>query len=193
MVDVKKLLSGRDALGEYQRLHAISPPEKQPELHQAMLSKLNELGFESLEAFLDFNEFANRVEKLICYETIGECNGCPGKPRGCDPNCLEQWVDKAAWKKSSYNRDRKTINIQQTRAVFDQKLKDGTLSLDFFRRSSSATFWSFKNFPGNVPPGCSVKIVKIAEPRFDLYWGMEWRTRILDPESYQRIMQRWQL
>lgn len=199
-IDKAKILAGRKAVDAYVAAHAklhlgrvkadgtIVPPanisEKHAPLLEKMLSELRALGFESQDAFRDFNGLACGLEKIRCYKLEGTCDGCVGRERGCYPDCIE--------KSLYFNPESKTLDAQKSDqeklTKIDQQVSDGTLTLEKLK-AYGVDFFSWRKFPGNQPPNCSLRYVKVAEPRFDIYWGI--RVPAIEPEQYEKDKKLW--
>jgi len=195
MVSKEELLAGRKAVDDYLEAHSqLHQPIKDgkalavdhSEIMEKMLSELKAQGFESQDAFRDANGLACGLERMRCYKMEGTCDGCKGRERGCDPSCIEEIP--------YFDSQSKTLNAQKSsrehRADIEQKLSDGTLTLEKLK-GYGTHFFTWRKFPDNVPPNCSIKYVKVAEPRFDIYWGI--RIPAIDPEQYEEIKERWRL
>jgi hypothetical protein len=63
------------------------------------------------------------------------------------------------------------LKIKDTSDYYRIKAINGELTLIQMRKIF-AFFYTWRNFPNNVPPTCSCRFVKIKEPDFDIYWGM---------------------
>lgn len=191
-IDVERVLAGRKAIDEYHvahaELHSEHPEggvsEEHTPLLEKMLSALKEQGFESQDAFRDANGLVCGLEMLRCYKREGTCDGCKGRERGCYPDCIE--------KSSYFDSKSKVFDIRKSdrekRTKIGQQVSDGTLTLEKLK-SYGVEFFIWRNFPGNGPPNCSHKWVKVAEPRFDIYWGI--RVPAIEPEQYEKDRKLW--
>lgn len=192
-IDVERLLAGRKAIEEYQIAHAELHhkvqggkilPIDHSEIMDKMVSGLEALGFESQDAFRDYNGLACGLERVRCYRAEGTCDGCEGRERGCEPGCIEAMA--------YFDSKSKTYDTQkgdrEKRATIEQQSSDGTLTLEKLK-SYGTDFFIWRKFPGNVPPGCSHRYVQVVEPRFDIYWQI--RVTPIEPEQYEEIKKRW--
>lgn len=192
-IDKEKLLAGRKAVDDYReahvKLHSEHPEGNVSEEHTPLLEKmlleLKALGFESQDAFRDFNGLSCGREMLRCYKLEGTCDGCVGRERGCYPGCIEE-SSYFSSKSKTLDREKST---RENRANIDKELSSGTLTLDKIKGPARTYFCSWRKFPGNVPPNCSIRYVKVAEPQFDIYWGI--RIPAIEPEQYERDKELW--
>lgn len=161
-MDKEKILAGRKAINDYRAAHAklhIEHPEggvsaEHTPLLDTMLSRLKELGFNSLEELLAANEQLCRQEKERCYKVLSGCDGCKGRERGCIVKCYLE-------RPKLESKDSLEIRWQD--------------------------FWDWQHFEGHCPPNCSSPAIKVAEPEFDIYWGMP---PGITPEQYQKMKQK---
>jgi hypothetical protein len=170
MMDIEKILTGRRLIDAY--LEATIKPgakDNSGELDAAIKA----LGFKDHQAFYDANEEANYLEKAKCYEIEGECDDCTGRDKGCLFNCqlgYEQMVLAVAPDAPKLREG--ALKIKDTSDYYKAKAINGELTLRQMKRIF-AFFYTWRNYPDNVPPGCSCRFRKIKEPDFDIYWGMQ--------------------
>lgn len=161
----EQILAGREAVDAYRQAHTLlhqKPHYRQiHEDHTPLLDKmvnaLRKQGFNSLDEFFDANEEACVEEAQRCYRLIGSCDGCRGRERGCIENC--------------YLNRTKPVGTKDERTPLIGGFKD---------------FFDWQGFENNVPPRCSYRFEKIAEPTFDIYWNMR---EGFKPEVYERLKQ----
>jgi len=158
----KQILAGRKAVDAYRTAHAAL--HKKPyyrgihadhtPLLNIMLKALEGLGFNSQAEFFDANEELCYQEVQRCYQMSGACDGCKGR----DFACLSRqcFLDNSELLPSG-NR------------AYIWRWKD---------------FYDWRNFEGHSPDGCAYKFEKVAEPGFDIYWGMPTG---ITPEAYERF------
>lgn len=85
-MDKVKILAGRKAIDDYRAAHAQlhsseGTPEDHTPLGNTMLSKLRELGFDSIEGFMKANKQAVREDIKRCVKLEGECDLCVGREK----------------------------------------------------------------------------------------------------------------
>jgi len=92
---MKRILAGRKAVEEYREAHAklddTNGLDHMP-IHNELLSKLKELGFDSLQDFFAASQQANIEALSKAVIKVKYCDGCPGKEK---KTCVAGCYDKA--------------------------------------------------------------------------------------------------
>lgn len=181
-IDVTKLLLGRLAVEEYQSHQAIANPEEQENLVQKLITELKNLGWDSIQDFFDYNTRAFYAEHVRCFKIDKWCDECVGRKRACYPSC--RGLDRTIWTEEEVGLDDSRSFRCRMALIADIE----TLSLVQIRDIYGFRFF-WRYFPNNVPPGCSMRLKKVDEPRFDMDWGMHgW----IEPEKYEKDKLKWQ-
>jgi len=164
-MDIKKILAGRKIVDDYRSVQALPHEEG---LSAKLLEAIQALGFKNHQAFYDANEEANYRERIRCYILQNECDHCVGRVIGCFPNTAECSRDIYV-QKTDY------AAVAQVAATGSSLLRDRALKGEFNLiqlRNIFGPFFTWRNYPGNLPPGCSHKYNQVDAPAFDIYWGM---------------------
>ena len=166
MVTINQILDGRRLIDAYRAAQAENPDA------QELIDKLKTLGFESIQGFFDANEYANHIERIKSYALSGDCDDCEGRSKGCLQNCQLGYLNSVIAVAPDAPKLREgALKIKDTSNLYRTKALNGDLTKDQVRKIF-AFFYTWRNYPDNVPPGCSCKFVKIKEPDFDIYWMM---------------------
>lgn len=95
MISKDKILEGRKVIDGYIKSHAElhsrdwgeNTPIEHSKIERIMLSKLKELGFESLQDFYSANSDLCYAELKQCISVVGNCDVCQGREMGCIESC----------------------------------------------------------------------------------------------------------
>ena len=147
--DVKRLLKGREVVDDYRDTHTAFHSKARTSAfeseHTALQERL-EAGLQTL-GFESIDAFF-KFNEQACRGEASRCFAIRGE---CD---------------FSIGRKRGCTPICYDLALSAEKQKV-VQALDFH---TSLHYW--RNFPGNVPPGCSIWVETLNEPAFDIHWGM---------------------
>jgi hypothetical protein len=160
----QRILLGRKAVEAYREAHK--------ELHgkgwykgisgdhvpllKKMSKELEALGFASQQELFASNKQLCYEEVRRCYRLAGNCDGCGGRERGCIQSCYEK-------------RTEPNSHAPNLRTPVEYQWSD---------------FYDWQHFEGHSPPGCGMHLEQIAEPSFDIYWGMP---KGIDPKILERL------
>ena len=153
MADIDRLLICRYAIEAYREahknLHAKPWHSTIPDEHTPIFAQLKDTlaqqGFDSVDAIFVFNKQMCLRELTRCYQLVGVCDSCEGRPVGCVRSCYQNWETTTNAKPSGIGPG---IDGLTTGAIL---------------------FWKYN--PGCCPPGCAMHMEKILEPDFDWIWS----------------------
>jgi hypothetical protein len=152
---IKRIIEGRKLAGKYHQNLASFKKAKR------ILDSANHTTlaaeFESELQAIGFESIADFYEqnRLACLAEVEKCFRLVGECDMCK------------------GRQRGCLSCQKDRAQTTGKVEPNTND-----------FYDWQHFEGHCPPRCSVHFEKIAEPRFDIYWGMY---EGLKPEVVERL------
>ena len=164
--DIKKILAGRKAVEEYREAHDklhLKPwhrgvPEEHTPLVEALVNKLKEAGFDSLDGFFEANKQANQEVLASSIIRLSSCDQCPGKEAVCVGTC---WADAH---EAKYKPDR-----------IEPEYEAGRVK----RLKASIKYWP-DHWAPHLPlrlgdefpmlPGCSIIVKVVKEPETDWTW-----------------------
>ncbi|GAI67359.1 unnamed protein product [marine sediment metagenome] len=163
-VEKQKIISGRKAVEAYRTAHTALHREpwrkKIPEEHTPLLNAM--LKALKAQGFNSQEEFRAANEEL-CYREVARCYQYFGECDECagrSRGCFES-------------------------CHLPEVAEDTEKGRPFFPRRQA--FYDWQHFEEHKPPTCSLSFRQIAEPTFDIYWGMP---EGIKPEAYQRLRRR---
>ena len=152
--DYAAVIAGRQAVEEYRAVR-----KWQHDNLSGIAVSDNKAAFEDMMNTLGGLGFASisdffKVNREACIAEVERCYRLIG---GCD-GCA--------------GRDRGCLNV-----CFAERAEDNRIT------GSAADFFHWCHFPGHTPPGCGYTFEQVAEPGFDIFWGMD----VISPEVYLRV------
>jgi hypothetical protein len=156
MIDIEKLLAGRQAVEYYREHQGRADATEHERLVQELISKLKALGFKSIDAFFEQNKNLVEQDIIACNRFEGECDGCPDR----EPGCKTLSASCCAFRQK--NKIDKLFIYKDIPPIHQQKLWEETYPSKLAEALAGAKIALF--------PNCKITVQRVKEPTLDWYW-----------------------